>query len=158
MDRKQQATMYLQQGCEAQRAGDLKQAITLYQQSLNTKETAEGHTFLGWAYASLGKLDEAIVECEQAIALDPDYGNPYSDIGSYLIERGDFDDAQPYLEKALKLERIDAPHAAHFNLGRVFVQRGMLLKAAEEFRSALCHDPAYRPAAEGLIQVTETLN
>jgi Tfp pilus assembly protein PilF len=150
--------MFLQQGCEAQRAGDLTQAINLYQQSLRTKETAEGHTFLGWAYASLGRLDDAIGECKCAIAIDPEYGNPYNDIGSYMIEKGAFDDAQPYLEKALKLSRCDSPHAAHFNLGRVFVQRGMLLKAAEEFRSSLRRDPAFRPAAEGLIQVTETLN
>jgi tetratricopeptide (TPR) repeat protein len=33
--------------------------------------------------------DDAIAECKKAVELDPDLGNPYNDIGAYLIEKGD---------------------------------------------------------------------
>ena len=39
----------------------------------------------------MGKLDEAIEECYKAIDRDPDFGNPYNDIGAYLIEKGQLD-------------------------------------------------------------------
>lgn len=41
------------------------------------------------------ELEEAIAECHKAIALDLDFGNPYNDIGVYLIEREDLDGAIP---------------------------------------------------------------
>ena len=41
-----------------------------------------------------GKVDQAIDECKKAIRIDPTYGNPYNDIGAYLIERGDHDAAE----------------------------------------------------------------
>ena len=60
--------------------------------------------------------------------------------------------------RALKARRYEHPHYTHFNLGRVFAQRGMLLRAAEEFREALKVEPNFRAAAEGLIAITENLN
>ena len=54
--------------------------------SLELHPTAEAHTFLGWTYHFQGKLDEAIAQCRTAIDIDPEFGNPYNDIGAYLIE------------------------------------------------------------------------
>ncbi|MBI4542990.1 MAG: hypothetical protein HY705_08170 [Gemmatimonadetes bacterium] len=34
------------------------------------------------------RLDEAIAECKRAIACDPGFGNPYNDIGVYVMEMG----------------------------------------------------------------------
>ncbi len=156
--RVQDAAFFLRQGFSAQRQGDVGQAIDLYRRSLAAYPTPEAHTCLGSAYSQQGKLDDAISECECAIAIDPDFGNPYNDIGTYLIEKGSYEEAMPYLEKALKARRYEHPHYTHFNLGRVFAQRGMLLKAAEEFREALKVEPNFRAAAEGLIAITENLN
>jgi hypothetical protein len=36
----------------------------------------------------MGLTDDAITECHHAIEVDPDFGNPYNDIGAYLIEQG----------------------------------------------------------------------
>ena len=47
-----------------------------------------------------GRLEEAIEECHKAIAVDPTFGNPYNDIGAYLIEMGRLDEAIPWLERA----------------------------------------------------------
>jgi tetratricopeptide (TPR) repeat protein len=66
--------------------GDLAEAIEMYRASLAAYPTAEAHTFLGWSLSFLKRYDEAIEECAKAIALDPDFGNPYNDIGVYLME------------------------------------------------------------------------
>ena len=65
--------------------GKLLDAIWLYKQSIELFPTAEAHTFLGWAYSFQNRYEEAIEECERAILTDPEFGNPYNDIGSYLI-------------------------------------------------------------------------
>ena len=37
----------------------------------------------------------AIADCHRAIDLDPEYGNPYNDIGAYYLELGQLDDTIP---------------------------------------------------------------
>src|SRR5262249_7657354 len=70
------------------------------QRSLAVRPTAEAHTFLGWALSYQGKHEEAIAECKRAIAVDPSFGNPYNDIGAYLIELGRGDEAVEWLGRA----------------------------------------------------------
>src|ERR1700748_2737452 len=85
----------LQDAYQAQMEGDSDRAIELYQSSINLYPTAEAHTFLGWTYHFQGKLDDAIIECKRAIEIDPEFGNPYNDIGAYLIELNRYDKAIP---------------------------------------------------------------
>ncbi|MBU6429271.1 MAG: tetratricopeptide repeat protein, partial [Cyanobacteria bacterium REEB65] len=82
---------------EAQRR-TFRSAIAHYRRSLEFCPTAEAYTFLGWTFSFLGNLQEAIAACQKAIHLDPEFGNPYNDIGVYLIEQGSYDQAIPYLE------------------------------------------------------------
>src|SRR5882672_12743557 len=85
-----------------QMAGDFDEAITLYRRSLAVRPTAEAHTFLGWTFSFQGRLEDASAQCREAISVDPDFGNPYNDIGSYLIKLGRLDEAVPWLEAAIK--------------------------------------------------------
>ena len=68
-------------------AQDFETAIRLYQASIKVFPTAEAYTFLGWAYSFQGEYDRAVTECPAAIAVDSTSGNPYNDIGSYLLPR-----------------------------------------------------------------------
>jgi len=79
----------LQDAYQAQMEGDYDRAVELYHSSLELHPTAEAHTFLGWTYHFQGKLEDAIAECQRAIKIDPDFGNPYNDIGSYLVRKGE---------------------------------------------------------------------
>src|SRR5258706_13980820 len=90
--------------------GDLERAIELYTKSLDLYPTAEAYTFRGWAYSVQGRVDEAIEECKRAIATDPTFGNPYNDIGSYLVAKGELDEAIEWLEKAKTAPRSDRRH------------------------------------------------
>jgi tetratricopeptide (TPR) repeat protein len=96
---------------------------------------------LGWAYSFQGRIDEAIAQCEIAIKLDPEFGNPYNDIGVYLMQQQKLDDAIPWLEKAKNTKRYEPRHFPYLNLGRVYSAKGMLQKALAEFRSALRLNP-----------------
>jgi tetratricopeptide (TPR) repeat protein len=127
-------------------AGELNEAIALYRKSIAHRPTAPGHTFLGWAYAHQGRVDEAIAECERAIAIDPDYGNPWNDIGSYLISKGELDRAIPFLQRATKAERYCCPHFPHLNLGRVYLLQRRFRDARREFERVLELVPGYPPA------------
>jgi len=138
--------------------GNLEDAIRLYKESLAYYPTAEAHTFLGWTYSFQGRFDEAIAECKKAIVLDPDFGNPYNDIGSYLIHEGEPDAAIPWLERAVTAERYEARHYPHCNLGRIYRAKGMLRKAIEEFEKALAIAPSYPLALQELTELRSLLN
>ncbi|MCX7930467.1 MAG: tetratricopeptide repeat protein, partial [Chlorobi bacterium] len=95
------------------RDGRLEDAIELYRESIRVHPTPEAHTFLGWAYSFMGKYTDAIAECLHAIGLDPGYGNPYNDIGVYLMELRHFDEAEDWFEKAISAPRYATRHYAH---------------------------------------------
>ncbi|HEY2988961.1 MAG TPA: tetratricopeptide repeat protein [Candidatus Binatia bacterium] len=141
-----------------QMEGKLEEAIGLYRESILCYPTAEAHTFLGWTYSFQGRYEAAIAECHKAIAVDPDFGNPYNDIGAYLITLGKVDEAIPWLENATRARRYEAYHYAHFNLGRVYLAKGMLKKALEEFEQALAIQPDYTLAREAIEGIQQQLH
>lgn len=149
-ERKRVAFEIFEKAYQMQVQGELDLAVELYKRSLTLCPTAEAHTFLGWTYRFQGKLSEAIAECKKAIAVDPSLGNPYNDIGAYLIEMGRPDDAIPWLEQATRSSRYSSYHYPWFNLGRVYVSQEMYTKARECFEHSLDIEPGYEPAVEAL--------
>lgn len=158
VDARGRAAELFQQAYEAQMRGDLREAIALYERSLAEHPTAEAHTFLGWTWSFLGDLDRAIACCKRAIEVDPTFGNPYNDIGAYLIERGELDAAIPWLEQAKQATRYEAPQYPRFNLGRVYLAREMLGAALREFEEALSVQPGYEPARRAIASIKPRLN
>ena len=136
-------------------AARYEQAAELFQQSIDAYPTAEGHTFLGWSLSELGRLEDAIAECKKAISLDSDYGNPYNDIGVYLIQLGRPEEAVPWLHKAIAAERYCCYEFAHANLGRVLLSQGKIDAAKRSFERALSRNPEYVPAIAGLELIRE---
>ncbi len=132
----ERAVRLLQKAYERQRVGDLEAAIKLYRASIEEHPTAEAHTYLGWTYSFQGRYDEAIEQCKIAITVDPQFGNPYNDIGSYLIQKGQFDQAIPWLEMAKKAPRYEPRHFPYLNLFRVYMKLGILDAAQREFEQA----------------------
>ena len=108
---------------------------------------------MGWAYSYKGRLDDAIAHCEIAIRLDPEFGNPYNDIGVYLMQQQKLDDAIPWLERAKNAKRYEPRHFPYINLGRVYLTKGMLQKAIEEFNGSL----SIHPEDSELAQLVEEL-
>ena len=139
-----------QNAYQLQMQGDFDLAAQFYKRSIELHPTAEAHTFLGWTYHYQGKIDEAIAECKKAIVVDPTFGNPYNDIGAYLIERGEHHQAIPWLEQAIASPRYDAFHYPWYNLGRVYVAQEVYTKARQCFQKSLEIAPGYTLAEEAL--------
>lgn len=131
-----------------QSAGELERAADAYERSLQLFPSAEAHTFLGWTHSYLGRYDEAIAECHRAIEVDSAFGNPYNDLGAYLIELGRLDEAIPWLEKAITASRYCCYFYAHTNLARVYLHKRMPEKARKSLLAALRVNPDYTPARE----------
>lgn len=149
-----QALLLLGLAYRHQMAGKLDQAVELYQRSILLYPTAEAHTFLGWTYSFQERYDEAIAECHKAIAVDPDFGNPYNDIGSYLIAQGRLRESIPWLQRATQAKRYDPRHYPWANLGRVHELLHEPDKALEHYIKAYEIEPGYAVAREAIERLS----
>jgi Tfp pilus assembly protein PilF len=157
-DRLTQAQEFFQQAYELQMAGNFEHAIRLYKQSIKIYPTAEAYTFLGWTYSFQERLDEAIEECHRAIQVDPDFGNPYNDIGVYLMQKGCYDAALPWLAKAKQAPRYEPRHFPFLNAGRIYLAQGQWINALKEFEQAVKIMPNDQGARKALAELRGRLN
>ncbi len=137
--------------------GDVERAMYLYAHSLEWHPTAEAYTFMGWAYSFQLKFEKAIEQCQKAIQIDPDFGNPYNDIGAYYIEMGRDDEAIPYLEKAVLARRYANRHFPFYNLGRVQEKRREWASALRSYQKALELSPEFEAARVAVERVKGNL-
>src|SRR5215510_5478280 len=147
---RREANELFQEAYEAQLAQDYERAIELYKRSIAVYPTAEAHTFLGWVYSFQERYDEAIAECLEAIRVDETFGNPYNDIGSYLLAKGDQYGCVRWFKRALLAPRYESYAFPHFNLGRVYEMRHRDLEAAKHYGQALEENPGFAQAAIAL--------
>ena len=154
----QSAWELLKEAYQYQMGGDYDMAVELYKRSLDLHPTAEAYTFLGWTYRFQGRIDDAIAECKKAIQIDPDFGNPYNDIGAYLIEKRQYQEAIPWLTKAASAKRYDNYHFAHYNLGRAYAALELFTRAREDFERALQIHSTYVMAQEALNTVKRSVH
>lgn len=156
--RRREANELFQEAYEAQLTLDYERAIELYQRSIETYPTAEAHTFLGWVYSFQDRYDDAIAECLEAIRVDETFGNPYNDIGSYLLAKGDAYGSVRWFKRALLAPRYESYAFPHFNLGRVYEARRKFLDAAKHYGLALEQKPDFKEAAVALRRMQARVN
>jgi len=141
IDDQERARQLWERGVQHLMQGDIQSAIDSFNQSLAIYPTAEGYTYRGWAISFLGQLEEAMEDCKKAIRVDPDFGNPYNDIGVYLMKMGDLDEAIPWLQKAKTAKRYEPKHFPFLNLGHIYMAKGDQMRALDEYVHALDLDP-----------------
>src|SRR5213594_2416278 len=157
-DARERAIELWREAYRRQLAGDLDGAIEIYRRSIATCPTAEAHTFLGWTYSFQGRLDDATAECLRAIEVDPDFGNPYNDIGVYLMQQGKLEEAIPWLERAKKAPRYEPRQFPFMNLGRIYLKQGRWWDALRQFEDAVRLAPADPEPAKALHSLRGRLN
>lgn len=155
---KQRAAELFNEAYSAQMSGDFAAAIRLYKESIEIHPTAEAFTFLGWTYSFQGDYDLAIAECLAAISVDSTFGNPYNDIGSYLVAKGNLYDCVRWFKLAIQAPRYEARAYPYFNLGHVYESRGDLISAARYYGLALEETPDYKAAEDALRKIQGKLN
>jgi len=128
-------------------------AVMLLVSGVARADQAADHYNQAVQFKREGKINEAIAECQKAIVVDPDFGNPYNDIGAYLIELGRHTEAVAWLERAKRAPRYEPRHYPYFNLARVYVKDNRLHDAIRELRGALRVEPRYEVARKELVRL-----
>lgn len=143
---------------ELQKNGKFNEAIENYTRSIDNFPTPEAFTFMAWTYSCMGDLDSAIEKCKSAIELDPDFGNPYNDIGAYLISLGNYEEALYWLETATVSKRYDQKHLPYFNLGRVMEKKGEWNEAEGYYQKSLEYKSNFTPALIAINRLRSWVN
>lgn len=138
--------------------GKYDEAIENFKKSIDYYPTAEAHTFLGWSLSSVGDYEGAIDECKKAIKIDPGFGNPYNDIGAYLISLGSFEEASAWLELAIKAEKYENREYAHYNLGIIYEKTGLWFEALAKYKEAMEINPGYKIAEKSYYRIISLIN
>jgi len=156
--RRELAGRLFDEALRKQMKGELDEAAELYKKSIEAFPTAEAYTYLGWTYSYMGRLDDAIAECHKAIEVDPTFGNPYNDIGAYLMKKGQINEAIPWLLRALEAPRYESYCYPHTNLAMAYEAQHRWAEAKEEFKKALQENPDYPIARQGLARLRAMFN
>ena len=154
----EEAMRLLEEGNKYQREGEIDRAIEAYTRSIEAHPTADAHTYLGWMLSFKGDIDAAVAQCKIAIQLDPEFGNPYNDIGVYLMQQGKLDEAEPWLRRATTAKRYEPRHFPHINLGKLMAARSRWGDAIAELRKAFEHAPGDPSASHLLRELVSKLN
>ena len=73
------------------------------------------------------------------------------------MQQEKLDEAIPWLEKAKKAERYEPRHFPYLNLGRIYVAKGMIKKALEEFHAVLEINPGDAMASNAIEELESKL-
>ena len=124
--------------------------------------TAGGVGNGGYGFATrsrLGAAERAAIEnCEKAIALDPELGNPCNDMAVYLMEKNELSEALNWLDRALCAPRYDSRHFSHYHRGRILERMARFTEARSAFGEAIKLAPDWQPAQQAYLRVLGWLN
>ena len=99
------------------------------------------HNAMALLYERLGKPENARTHYELAIRYNPNDSSAYTNYGSFLCRRGEFDDAEQNFQQALKNPLYQTPEIPITNLGLCLHQEGQKDLAENYLRRALELNP-----------------
>ncbi|HUB66342.1 MAG TPA: tetratricopeptide repeat protein [Candidatus Methylacidiphilales bacterium] len=94
---------------------------------------------LGVILFQQGHIDEAVSDCQKALAIKPDYADAHNNLGSVFIQNGQVDEAIKQFQKAVEINPNYVE--ARNNLGGALAQKGELDQAMAQYEIALKIDP-----------------
>ena len=106
-----------------------------------SQKNPTAHLDLGAALETKGKTDEALVEYQEALRLDPEMFEAANDIGKLLFEKGRPAEALDYCIAAVRLKPDRA--TLRNNLGLTLVELGRFDEALNQFAEAARLDETY---------------
>ncbi len=133
------AYSFLRAGMANERTGNYPGAIKLYRRGLEIEpQNVELLNAIGFSLFQQGKSQEAIVELEKAVAVDPKHAKSHNNLALAAIDLGEFELAEAHYLESLAIE----PQPAIYNdLGVVQERLGLPEDAAASYRKALELDP-----------------
>jgi TolB-like protein/class 3 adenylate cyclase/Flp pilus assembly protein TadD len=128
------------------RTQSLEQAFTMLQRASALNDSLSlPHRMLGHISLQKKQHDQAIVEAEQAVALDPNYADAYVTLGSILPFAGRPEEAIGVMEKAMRLNPRHPPSYLS-TLGFAYTVAGRYEEALAPLKKSLTLNPNFAPA------------
>jgi Flp pilus assembly protein TadD len=122
---------------------------TLWRHALAVTEgNWRAHSNLGNALSESGRVPEAIVEYNEALALRPSFAEAHNNLANALASQGRRADAIGHYREAVRLRPADP--LAHNGLGSVLEDAGRLDEAIAQYKEALRLDPDFAEAHNNL--------
>jgi tetratricopeptide (TPR) repeat protein len=134
--------IHVNRGHALRKKGDVKAAIAEYQQAIRLDPQNDiPRVSLADALDGIGKLDEAMTECHQALRLKPDSVEAHYRLGLFSYEKYYVGNLRKDLSSAVaeygKTLRLNPKHAlAHHGLAEALQKKGDSAEALEHFRVA----------------------
>jgi predicted O-linked N-acetylglucosamine transferase (SPINDLY family) len=123
-------------------AGRFADAAGIYQRLLEILPDSHDVRHLqGLALFDLGQPVEGLRLMEEALVRNPGAGHYYNNLGSRLIDHGDFARAEDLLKQGA--DRSPACPSTRYNLGNAFFRQGKYLPAIANYREALALRPDF---------------
>ena len=112
-----------------------QQTIDWYKDAIRTRpDQVEAYLSLSRAYRTVGRYDDAEAQARKAAEIDS-AATAHQAAGELLMLRGEFGEAEKYLQRALSLP--DAPLTAHLHLGRLYLETGQKTEAHQHFQTLM---------------------
>jgi tetratricopeptide (TPR) repeat protein len=137
--------------------GKLARGIYHYRRALELygdEPTPEVHAYLAAALAKKNKLAQAEEHFERAIALRPEFGEAYANLGLLLMNAGRYAEAQRRLERARDL--MEESPELHAGLATTAEHLGDPRAAIRHYRAALRLRPGWKQPANNLAWLLAT--
>ncbi len=102
------------------------------------------HNALGLVFTQEEQANEAVVQYQEALKLNPNYAEASYNLANALLKAGQTEEAMAQFQNAFKLDPGNAK--THNNLGTALRKMGRTGEAIAQYREALEIDPTYTPA------------
>jgi tetratricopeptide (TPR) repeat protein len=113
-----------------------------------TTDNSTVHLVLGNTFLRKGKVDEAVLQFQQALKISPGYVQVRNNLGNALLQKRRVDEAIVQFQEALKINPNFAE--AHSNLGNALDGEGRVDEAITHYQQALRINPGYAEARNNL--------
>jgi adenylate cyclase len=104
---------------------------------------AAAYSVLGLIYGMQRKYDQAVIECERAVSLDPNSAENLEWLGAVLAWAGRAEEAVKYLQQGIRLNPLPSASILNF-LAVAYRDSGQYEKAIEASKKALQQEPNYQ--------------
>ena len=109
------------------------------------------HVNLGNAFLQAGKIQDAVVEYEEALKIEPFLAEPHNNLGTILVRSGQLAEAIAHYEQALRI-KLDYPEAQN-NLGLALMGAGEFDAAVQHLKAAIQLNANYGEARYNLAVI-----
>ena len=130
-------------------------SIALFSHALEvTQNNDVAYNNRGFAYLKLGRSQEAIEDCSQAIRIKSDFVEAHSNRGAAYIDLGRCQEAIEDCSQAIKIKPDFAD--AYSNRGAAYIKLDRLQEAIEDFNQAIRLKPTHADAHNNLAWIFAT--